>query len=178
MAKFDIKGIGKSAMETGKVLLPVTAGVIGAQKFLDAKTFFKDKDPNLWYIKHEGALKFGGVVITLAMWKKCPPMVKYLLYGVAIQGLIKEVRVLTTDTAGKTFVDQIGAGEYDAAITQMAQDIQNAANMNGVDPITQNIYSSVAGIGMIDPTVSLINNAQTGVSGMGMGLTDLDEMYN
>src|SRR6185295_402269 len=148
MAKFDIKGIMKSGMESGKVLIPVTAGIIAAQKFLDAKTLLPNQDPNKWFMKHEGAIKFGGVIITLAIWKKCPPLVKYLLWGLAIQGAIKEARTLTMNDQGVAAFTQIGSmGEYDAAIQKMAEEIKNAAagNMSGTSDITANNYSSVAG---------------------------------
>lgn len=168
MAKFDFKGIMKGGMETGKVLLPVTAGIIGAQKFMDFRTILPNVKPDEWYMKHQGAIKFGGVVITLAMWKKCPPLVKYLLWGIAIQGAIQETRVLTMNTEGKAFVDSIGAGQYDSAIDEMA-DMIKRESMNGPTPITDNSYSSVAGMGMTNPELTLSRNSQTGVAGMGMG---------
>lgn len=165
MAKFDFKGMAKSAVANGKPIFLTTAGIIASQKFLDAKTFFPNVDPNKWFIKHEGAIKVGGVLVTLALWKKCPEMVKWLLIGIAIQGAIKETRVLTMSKEGKAFVDQIGAGEYDEQINSMAEEIKKMAEAD-ISGITNNDYSSVAG-NDVNPSVLLMENSQTGVSGMG-----------
>lgn len=163
--KFNIKAAGKSALDNGKPVLVATAGVIGAQKFLDFKTMFPQVDPTKWFMKHEGAVKAGAVLVTLAMWQKCPPMLKWLLWGVAIQGSLKEVRTLTMNPEGKAFFESIGAGEYDNLIDQMANNIKNeAGTVKGLgDSITNNSYSSVSGPGDAIPQ----NNASTGVAGMG-----------
>jgi hypothetical protein len=169
MAKFDFKGIAKSGMENGKAILPITAGIIGAQKFIDFRTIFPKVDPNEWYIKHQGGIKFGGALVTLAMWKKMPVIMKWLLWGIAIQGAIQETKTLTVNKEGKAFFDGIGAGEYNKEMEEMADNIKKLATerVSGPAPITDNNYSSVAGMGANNPSVLLQMNSETGVNGIG-----------
>lgn len=156
------KNIMTNVITNGKPIALATVGVVGAQKFLDFKTMFPNVDPNKFFIKHEGAIKLGGVVLTLSMWKNCPEWLRWILIGVAIQGGIKATRQYTMNAAGTAFVEQIGAGKYDAEIAAAAREIQNAAT---------EFPTSVAGTSMFNennPSVNLIQNSQTGVAGMGM----------
>ena len=175
MAKFSGllgkgKGVAKNTMMNVKDIALITVGAIAAQKFLDFKTIFPNVDVNKWFIKHEGAIKVGAVVITIAMWKKMPVWLKFVLWGVAVQGALKEIRTLTMNADGKAFFDSIGAGQYDAEIAEAAKRIEG---------ITTEYHSGVSGeeqgVGrtMNNPVVTLSHNAQTGVSGMGLGDEDL-----
>ena len=107
-----------------------TAGTIGAQKFLDFQTLMKDKyakDPNNFIFKHEGLIKVGGAIVTIAMWKTMPEWLKWLVIGLGIQGAIKAVRTYTKDDTGNSKVPQIGAGEMEEAINSLAAEIKSVA---------------------------------------------------
>lgn len=177
MGKLDLfkakgKGLMQGVMSNGKPIVLATAGVVGAQKFLDFKTLFPNVDPNKFFIKHEGAIKLGGVIVTLSMWKNCPEWLKWVLIGVAIQGGIKATRQYTMNAEGTSFVNQIGAGQYDAEIAAAAKEIVNAANEfpTGVAGTSTGLENN--------PGVNLIQNSQTSVAGMGMdemnGLNDFN----
>ena len=184
MAKFDFKGIAKNVMNDGKDILLIGGGIMAAQKFADFKTLFPNVDPNKVWIKHEGGIKFGAAMITLAVFKKLPQWAKCLIMGVAIQGLIKETRTLTMNAAGEAFVKQIGDGDYNQQINDLAEEIKNmsGADNNGANSRYSSVsgnnnngansrYSSVSGNG--GNAVLLDRNSQTGVSGMGTGDDDI-----
>lgn len=173
MAKFELfkgkaKDFGKGAMDAAKPILLGTTGVIVGQKFLDFKTLFPNVSPDKFFIKHEGLIKMGGVIVTLAMWKKCPELLKWLLIGVAIQGGIKAVRQYTMNDAGKAFVEQIGAGNFDKDILALAAEIKNVTTQypTGVGaPMDTKVNQSLEN----NPAVNLNMNAATSVGGMGFG---------
>lgn len=141
-----------------------TAGVVAAQKFLDLKTIMKDqyaKDPNSIFFKHEGLLKLGGAIITIAMWKNMPEWAKWLVIGVGIQGGIIAAREYTKNAAGESFVKQIGEAEYNEAINSLAAEIKSVAE------------ESRTNVGDIEGARELSRNSNTGVGdigGMGMGM--------
>lgn len=161
------KGIAGNIMKEAKPIVLTTTGVIAAQKFLDFKTLFPNVDKEKFFIKHEGLIKMGGVIVTLAMWKKCPDWLKWVLIGVAIQGGIKAVRQYTMSDAGKAFVEQIGAGDYDQAIMDAANEIKG---------INEESKTGVAGTNFkkeLNPSVNLVQYSNTGVAGMGMNGYDI-----
>jgi hypothetical protein len=165
------KGIVGAAWKGG--IMPVGligAGMIASAKFLDFKTLAPNVDPNKWFMKHEGALKFGGVVITLAIWKKCPEWIKFILWGVAAQGFVKEVRTLTMNAEGKSFFEAIGNGGYDKDIEEAAKSINSLSEQyqTGVSGQEQGVEGTNLKLEK-NPVVSLSENSSTGVSGMGMG---------
>ncbi len=176
MAKFDLfkgkaKDFGKGVMDNGKPILLGTAGVIVGQKFLDFKTLFPNVAPDKFFIKHEGAIKIGAIVVTLAMWKKCPDMLKWLLIGVAIQGGIKAVRQYTMNDAGKAFVDQIGAGNFDKDILSLAAQIKNVTTQYPTTvgaPQDTKVNQALEN----SPAVNLNMNSATSVGGMGFSDSD------
>jgi hypothetical protein len=185
MAKFELfkgkaKDFGKGVMEIGKPVLLGTTGVIVAQKFLDFKTLFPNVTPDKFFIKHEGLIKVGAVIVTLAMWKKCPELLKWLLIGVAIQGGIKAVRTYTMGDAGKAFVESIGAGEYDKDILSLAAAVKNATNEfpTGVGSIADILNPKVDQKLEKSPAVSLNVNSSSGVSGMGLGIEEETEFFS
>lgn len=163
------KGFGKSVMNEALPPLLITAGVVGSQKFLDFKTvaekFNLTVKPDSFFMKHEGIIKMGGVVVTLAMWKKCPVWLKWLLIGVAVQGGIKAVKQYTINDAGKSFIDYIGDGNnYSDEINEAAKQI--------IDFAANTSNTGVSG----ENTSTLLNAySATGVSGMG---SDNDYNYN
>lgn len=161
------KGFGKGVMATAIPLGLTTAGVIAGQKFLDFKTIFPNVSPDKFFIKHEGLIKVGAVVVTLAMWQKCPEWLKYLLMGVAIQGALKAARQYTMNDKGEAFFEKIGAGEFNDEIAKATQDIIDfAAN------------TSNTGVGKVmdakpnDTSKILQTNSNTGVAGMGVDTYD------
>ena len=161
------KGIASNAMAVAKPILLTTGGVVAAQKFLDFKQLFPNVKPDNFMMKHEGLIKVGGVVVTLAVWKNCPEWVKYLLMGVAIQGGIKAIKQYTMNKEGKAFIDNIGAGKYDAEIEEAARQI---------NALTTEFTTQVAGTNKrveLNPAVVLSNYSDTGVAGMGMDAFDL-----
>jgi hypothetical protein len=183
MAKFNFKGFGKDLLHDGKDVLLIGTGIVATQKFADFKTLFPNVDPAKVWMKHEGAIKFGAALITLAAFKKMPGWLQCLVMGVAIQGGIKELRTLTMNDAGESFVKSIGDGDYNQQINDLAEEIKKAG-MSGpyVNPTGQG-YSAVSGP-FVNPTgqgysavsggdrrpdaVLLNQNSQTGVAGMGM----------
>lgn len=185
MAKFNFKGFGKDLLHDGKDVLLIGTGIVATQKFADFKTLFPNVDPNKFWMKHEGGIKFGAALITLAAFKKMPGWLQCLVMGVAIQGGIKELRTLTMNEAGESFVKSIGDGDYNQQINDLAEEIKKAG-MSGINPTSQGYsavsgvnptgqgYSAVSGMGGDGrPDAVLLNqNSQTGVSGMGMDPID------
>lgn len=164
------KGLAKNA---GAQVVPIVAiggGVIAAQKFMDFKTLFPNVNPDKWFIKHEGVVKIGAVIVTLAMWQKCPVWLKYVLWGVAVQGVIKATRQYTMGDAGKAFFEQIGRGDYDDAINKAAEDIKSLSNEfeTGVSGEDDELMSGVNKKVQRNPAVTLQMYSNTGVSGMGL----------
>ncbi len=170
MAKFDLatfKQAGKDKMKAAAVnggqIGLLTVGVIGSQKFLDFKTWFKKKlddgsmKPGDFIFKHEGLIKVGGVLGILAFWKKPPAWIKWLLFGIAIQGAIKEVRSFAAKDDGTNYVPQIGNNNAsDQQINDAANKIINAAN---------EFTTQVAGM----DSQAVVQDTSTQVAGMGMG---------
>lgn len=165
--KFNFKQMLGSVKEPAMGIGLITAGVIGSQKFFDFKAMFPNVDPNKWYIKHEGAIKVGGVLVTFMIWKKMPSWAKYLLMGIAIQGAIKEIRVLTMGDNGKAFVDQIGNENSNKALEELAAQVREAAAMNGAE-------DEGTGVGAQEPETGV---AGMGVAGLGGGMGQVWEVY-
>ena len=150
--KFTFKGKGKTALEAVKPIAFGTLGVIGAQKFLDFKTLFPNASPDKFFMKHEGMIKVGAVVLTLMMWQKIPPLLKWVLIGVAIQGGIKATKQYTMNAAtGKSFIDSIGAGTYEDQMNKLAEQVKTEAekksqtNVGG--PKSETSVGEVTGMG-------------------------------
>jgi hypothetical protein len=105
-------------------------GMIVTKKFLDFNVLFKnqiEKDPKFaekWFIKHQGAIKLVAGAIGAYYVKN--PWVRMLLIGVALEGFVSEVRVLTTNKDGVSFFDKIGQGQsdLDAQLLQAAKEAE------------------------------------------------------
>lgn len=176
-AKAGLKKHGKNFMVNAKQpamqIGLATAGVIGTQKFLDFKTLMKDqyaKNPDAIYFKHEGLIKVGAAIVTVAMWKNMPEWAKWLVIGVGIQGGIVAVRQYTKDKAsGESLVSQIGTAEYESAINSLAAEIKSVAERErtSVGEIEDNMRG----------TNEMLLNSATGVGSVqGMG-TDMSMSY-
>lgn len=149
------KGLAKNIGNEALPIVMTTAGVIVGQKFLDFKTLLPNAKPDSFFMKHEGLVKLGAAILALAMFKKLPMPVRFLIAGVGVQGGIKAVRQYTMNDAGKSFVDQIG--EYDNEINEAADKILKfAANTSN---------TSVAGGGPTSTNLRVDSN--TSVAGMG-----------
>jgi len=100
-----------ATMTAGEVAV-LGGSMILSKKFVDFNTLFKNKiaaDPKFadnWYIVHQGGIKFIGGVAAAAYIRN--PWVRMIAIGIAIEGIITEVRVLTTDKTGAAFFDKIG----------------------------------------------------------------------
>jgi hypothetical protein len=164
MKKFSFKGHGKHIMQEIQPIALGTAGVIAAQKFLDFKTLFPNMAADNMLIKHEGLVKIAGVIVALSVAKKMNPMIKYALYGIAIQGGIKAVRQYTSNAEGTSFVTSIGVAEFDEQIKSLAAEVKTVANEFGTS-----VGAGVNRYWENSPAVALNKNAATSVGGMGMG---------
>ena len=159
MKSLNLSGLAKRMKEPVLEIGLATGGVIAAQKFLDFKTLMPNVSPDKWFIKHEGLVKVGGVLVTMAIWKGMPHWAKWLLIGVAIQGGIKAVRTYTMGDTGKAFVEQIG--DMDTALKQIAEEVKTSASreMNGI-----------AGEGDGSTGVGNRGDGETSVGGLGWDL--------
>lgn len=156
------KGLMKNVVSEGVPIIMTTAGVVVAQKFLDFKTLLPNAKPDAFYMKHEGLVKLGGAIIALAMFKKLPMPVRFLIAGIGVQGGIKAVRQYTMNDAGKAFMDQIGennnySDEINEAAAKILSFAANTSNTSVSGPNTSNVLKA---------------NSNTGVSGMGMNDDD------
>lgn len=166
--KFNFKDMTKRVKDPAMAIGLGTAGCIIGQKFFDFKTMFPQVDPNKWYMKHEGAIKVGGVLVTFMIWKNMPSWAKYLLIGLAIQGAIKEVRVLTMGDNGKAFVDQIGANNMDEAMRVLAEQVKNAAQIEGP------AFDAGTGVGQRTLETQVMG---MGINGLGNGMGQVWNVY-
>ena len=126
----------------------------------------KDKyaaNPDAVFFKHEGLIKVGGAIITIAMWKTMPEWAKWLVIGVGIQGAIIAVKQYTKNkTTGESFVNQIGTEDYENAINSLAAEIKS---------VSEKERTSVGDLGAQN---ELAFNSSTGVGSVqGMGM-DMD----
>jgi len=171
LLKFEAKKIGITA---GEIAVVGTAMII-TKKFLDFNTLFKNKiaaDPTFadkWFIKHQGAIRFGLGLAAASYIKN--PWLKLAMLGIAAEGFITEVRVLTTDAAGTSFFDKIGnnngmlppaddellklAAQYDNQLSGPENPVyQYGSTVAYTDP-TQEYTTTVAGAGTVDLTESI-----------------------
>ena len=153
MAKFSFKTFGKEAGKEGINILAITAGTLVTAKFLNFEDLMPAAPKDAFYIKHQGGIKAVGAFVILSMFPKIPTWGKMLIMGVAIEGAIREVRVLTGGEE-KTMFSKIGADE-----TATDEAIDEAANV-----ITQQYAPAVAGGEAYE---NMQDNSQSAVAGMG-----------
>lgn len=117
----------------------VGGSMLATTKFLDFEILFKnqiEKDPTFkdkWYIKHQGAIKLVAGAAAAAYIKN--PWLKLVAIGVAANGFIQEVRVLTQKEDGTNFFNQIG--------NNMDQRLLELANSTG-KPLSQQYQTYVS----------------------------------
>lgn len=145
--KFNLKSIGKNigkdAMEVGLIM----GGAIASRKFIDLDSLLKDQPADGFLRKHQGGIK---AVAALSIAAALPAnkkndMIRSILFGVAIDGALREVRTLTTDDAGTSWFEQIGNINPDSEFPTGV----SGANNEYVD-LAQNSNTGVAGMGMND----------------------------
>jgi hypothetical protein len=164
----DFEKVLKSAawteVEVGAVVL---GGILGT-KFLDDKKIWKEKfesNPE-WFdgpregapfmIKWSGALKAGGAVVASTYFEN--PWIKLILIGIAVQGTIQQLRVLTYDKEkGDYRIKKVGAKtatEIDAELAAQAKkyremmqgpDYLNGPEYVGAEDLGDRYKSQVAG---------------------------------
>lgn len=156
MAKFNLnlpafKAAGKGMIDRAKGPMTtgalITVGAITAQKFLDIRTWMPKADPEAFYVKHQGGIKFGLGAVALATWKGAPTWAQWLIVGVMLQGAIQEMHVISNGT-----LPQIG----NAADDEM-QEAARALLEGKMEGITNEWNTQVAGP----------NDGDTGVGSMG-----------
>lgn len=140
--KLQIKAVAKEAGMTALEVGTVAGAMILTKKLLDFNILFKNKiasDPTFaqgFFIKHQGGIRFAAGLAGAAYFKN--PWVKLAFIGIAAEGLITEVRALTTDAAGVAFFDKIGQADTrvtDDELLQLAAQYDN--QMGATNPTTQ-----------------------------------------
>jgi hypothetical protein len=167
MAKSKGKDLLKVAQTSAIPIGLVLTGAIATQKFANFKTLFPNVDPENPFIKHEGLVKVGGVVVALTLTggfgpqnKKIPMWAQWLMIGVALQGGIKAVRTYTANDAGVAFVDALGRQSTDAEMEAAANYVINQARNNNTGVAGRNYNTGVAGANdLTDPYNQLMHVA-------------------
>jgi hypothetical protein len=137
----NFKSIMKNAGEEGAGALLITGGIIASQKFLDFDNLFKNRTAGGFMdnvVKHQGAVKAIAGIIGASAVKN--HMIKAVLTGVAIQGIIKELRTFTaaTDGTSSNMIPSIGAN----MVTRYLPGVSGNTNYLRADA-----YNGVSGIG-------------------------------
>ncbi len=152
--KLGIKNIGKNILPELEHIALVAGGMVASQKFLDLDKILANRDPNgqilNMVVAHQGGVKLVLGLGVAAMSKN--PMVKCIAYGVAIGGLIKEVRTLTGSDA--SWIPQIGAEN------SLMQNAANSVLGGDINQLDQRSSSSV--LGMDVPTTTTVGCADYG----------------
>jgi hypothetical protein len=143
MADFmaHLKNAAWTELEVGAVVV----GGVAATKWLSAKKVFKDefsKNPQ-WFdgdrpgapfkIKWWGGIKAGGAIV--ASTYVTNPWFKLILMGIAVQGTVEQLRVLTYNVKKQSYkIDEIGANANQAEIDrQLAEQAEKYRAMMSVD---------------------------------------------
>jgi hypothetical protein len=171
------KSIAKRGFMTVAEVSVVGGSMLLTTKFLDFETLFKNqiaKDPTYkdkWFIKHQGAIKLVAGATAAAYVKN--PWLKLLFIGVAANGFIQEVRVLTTKADGTNFFNQIGNTEMDqrlrAAATGTPLSQQTPTQVG--EPLSQSWQQQVGKrIDLMDPWMTNVGQPmQRGMGAMERG---------
>lgn len=149
---FNFKKIGKNAGNVAMDLGAVTVGTLATAKFMNFEQLFPNMDKEKFLIKHQGGVKAGAAFIILSMFgDKMPGWAKMLVLGVAVEGAIREVRVLTTGESGVSMFSQIGQNEaatdaqIDAAARQITTQFLPGVAGNEYDQMEWNRETAVGG---------------------------------
>lgn len=160
----DVKKIGKNILPEAEHIALVAGGMVASQKFLDLAKLAdmlpeaaKSNKVVQTLVAHQGGVKLVIGVSIAAMSKN--QMVKALCYGVAIGGLIKEIRTLTGgDTS---WVPTIGANGS-IFNKNMLKDQSFNTVLNGNPAIDRSQNTVLGKMGMTPPTPSTIGCADYG----------------
>lgn len=139
--KYNFQAKAKMAGMTALEIGVVGTSMLLSQKFLSFDELFKDKiaaDPTYkdkWFIKHQGAIKFA--VGVLAAVHIPNPWLRLVAFGVAANGLVQEIRVLTTKEDGTERFEKIGETDFDKRLRQAAESVRG--------PLSQKYPTQVAG---------------------------------
>lgn len=107
--KFDVKSSMKTIQNDGMQLLELGAGAIAAKKFLDFEKLMPNANPDAFYIKNQGAVKFFGALLLPGLLGVKNPHIKNIAQGVAFEGMLSAARQYTTNkTTGKAFFEPLG----------------------------------------------------------------------
>jgi len=157
----DVKKIGKNLLPEAEHVALVAGGMVASQKFLDLAKLadmlpenIKNNTVVLKLVEHQGAVKMAVGIGVAAMTKN--PMVKCIAYGVAIGGLIKEIRVLTGGAT--SWIPSIGANG--SIFPQNLLREQSFNSVLGNNPAQNRAQNTV--LGMTPPTPSTIGCAEYG----------------
>jgi hypothetical protein len=164
-----IKKAGTTAAEVGVI----GGAMILTKKFLDFEVIFPNVKKENFLIAHQGGVKLligaAGAVMVKNVW------LKLAFVGMAVEGFIREARVLTTNKEGVAFFGQIGQtneiSEEDQSLLDAARALSGASNPTTEYPTT------VGSVAYNLQSVDLQDQAQTFVSGMGAaGADDFGKM--
>lgn len=181
----------KSAAWTGAEVGAVIVGGIAATEILDHRKIFKDvlaKNPGWvvggregadFMIRHWGAIKAGGACLAATYVQN--PWLKLFLMGIAVQGGLEELRVLTWDKNKQDYrysmqgVDYTGAAGDAAALDAELKKLSEQYRIHGVDytgasediPQADRYNSAVAGNDI--PQAERYNSAVAGMDDEEMG---------
>lgn len=157
--KLDLKNsFTKFAKTDLPQALEIGGGMVLSAKFLNQEAvqkMFPKANPEDWYMKHMGALKFvlfGLLSASMPSSKKNDP-IKNILLGAALEGLIKEVAVLSVQWSkdGKPWFNALSGRMGNWAVDPMNQAQYNSVAAlpgNGIfeqAPVMLNAMNTVAG---------------------------------
>lgn len=162
---YNFKAKAKMAAITAAEVGVMGGSMLLSQKFLSFDVIFKNQiaaDPTYkdkWFIKHQGAIKFAAGVLGAIYIPN--PWLKLVAVGVAINGLVQEVRVLTMKDGEYTF-DAIG--NLDKKLLNLANRVNGGRDRNN--------QTFVAGINdaptYVALPIDLMNNNYTSVGKIGV----------
>lgn len=172
----NFKSIAKRGMMTVAEVGVVGTSMLLTTKFLDFEILFKNqiaKDPTYkdkWFIRHQGAIKLVAGATAAAYVKN--PWLKLLFIGVAANGFIQQVRVLTTQKDGTNFFNQIGNSEMDRKLQEAAAGVplsQQAQTYVG-EPLSERWQTYVGrGVDLMQPWMTNVGQMERGVGQMERG---------
>lgn len=143
--KYNFQAKAKMAAMTAGEVAVVGGSALLSQKFLSFENLFKNqiaKDPTYkdkWFIKHQGAIKFAVGVLGAIHIEN--PWLRMIALGIAVNGLVQEVRVLTMKDGAPT-LDAIG--NIDKKLLDAAKSA-GAAMQRGLGAVGDTYQTMVAG---------------------------------
>jgi len=147
--KFDLKPLLWTELEVSAIV----AGAVAANQLADETKIFKkdfeqhpdwfkaDRKDAPWHIKFFPGMKaLAAVYVATNMVKN--PWIKLLLYGVAFQGTLQQVRIFTWDAEkGEGMVKEIGQASTAAELDRKLREIAEGDRMSGPEEDQPNIVN-------------------------------------